>query len=215
MSTGCLTPTPSNSYNNSRAEVAQSVEQRTENPRVPSSILGLGTTSITGPRENRRFLWVYLCGSGSAVEHLLAKERVASSNLVFRLFSPQKKTVRLQAYPACATPLYAVKYGNLRHAQGLKPKWRNRQTRQSQKLLGGNSRVGSNPTFGTISDAEWCSGSTGDFGSLSPGSNPGSAATLIAQCTPPHPRPRLTNPAWNYILNTDRHVKEARGHRRG
>ena len=26
------------------AEVAQSVEQRTENPRVPSSILGLGTT---------------------------------------------------------------------------------------------------------------------------------------------------------------------------
>lgn len=26
------------------AEIAQSVEQRTENPRVPSSILGLGTT---------------------------------------------------------------------------------------------------------------------------------------------------------------------------
>ena len=32
-----------NSYNNLCAEVAQSVEQRTENPRVPSSILGLGT----------------------------------------------------------------------------------------------------------------------------------------------------------------------------
>ena len=32
-----------NSYNNFCAEVAQSVEQRTENPRVPSSILGLGT----------------------------------------------------------------------------------------------------------------------------------------------------------------------------
>jgi transcriptional regulator with XRE-family HTH domain len=31
------------SYNNLCAEVAQSVEQRTENPRVPSSILGLGT----------------------------------------------------------------------------------------------------------------------------------------------------------------------------
>ena len=46
------------------------VEQRTENPRVPSSILGLGTRLISG--------------SGSAVEHLLAKERVASSNLVFR-----------------------------------------------------------------------------------------------------------------------------------
>ena len=30
-------------YNRSCAEVAQSVEQRTENPRVPSSILGLGT----------------------------------------------------------------------------------------------------------------------------------------------------------------------------
>ncbi len=30
------------------AEVAQSVEQRTENPRVPSSILGLGTIKIKG-----------------------------------------------------------------------------------------------------------------------------------------------------------------------
>ena len=46
------------------------VEQRTENPRVPSSILGLGTMKPGG--------------SGSAVEHLLAKEKVASSNLVFR-----------------------------------------------------------------------------------------------------------------------------------
>ena len=36
--------TPSaNSYNIFCAEVAQLVEQRTENPRVPSSILGLGT----------------------------------------------------------------------------------------------------------------------------------------------------------------------------
>ena len=32
-----------NSYNIFCAEVAQSVEQRTENPCVPSSILGLGT----------------------------------------------------------------------------------------------------------------------------------------------------------------------------
>ena len=31
-------------YNPTCAEVAQTVEQRTENPRVPSSILGLGTT---------------------------------------------------------------------------------------------------------------------------------------------------------------------------
>ena len=49
------------------------------------------------------------------------------------------------------------------------------QTRQSQKLLGGDSRAGSSPAFGT--SAEWCSGSTRDFGSLGPGSNPGSAAT--------------------------------------
>ena len=34
---------PASNYNILRAEVAQSVEQRTENPRVPSSILGLGT----------------------------------------------------------------------------------------------------------------------------------------------------------------------------
>jgi hypothetical protein len=31
---------------------------------------------------------LFSCGSGSAVEHLLAKERVASSNLVFRSGSP-------------------------------------------------------------------------------------------------------------------------------
>jgi hypothetical protein len=31
----------------------------------------------------------------------------------------------------------------------FKPKWRNWQTRQSQKLLGGNSRAGSSPAFGT------------------------------------------------------------------
>jgi hypothetical protein len=53
------------------------VEQRTENPRVPSSILGLGTIKVVS-------------GSSSAVERLLAKEEVASSNLVFRssLFIP-------------------------------------------------------------------------------------------------------------------------------
>jgi hypothetical protein len=51
------------------AEIAQSVEQRTENPRVPSSILGLGTIT---------------CGSSSAVEHRLAKARVAGSSPVFR-----------------------------------------------------------------------------------------------------------------------------------
>ena len=52
----------------SYASVAQSVEQRTENPRVTGSIPVLGT----------------LCASGSVVEHRLAKARVASSNLVSR-----------------------------------------------------------------------------------------------------------------------------------
>ena len=51
-----------------RAAVAQSVEQRTENPRVASSILACGTI---------------FSRSSSAVEHRLAKARVASSNLVF------------------------------------------------------------------------------------------------------------------------------------
>ena len=81
--------------------------------------------------------------------NFLAKEEVASSDFVFR------------------------------STKGNKPKWRNRQTRQSQKLLEGDLRVGSSPTFGTIMhDAELCSGSTGDFGSLSPGPNPGSAASI-------------------------------------
>jgi hypothetical protein len=51
------------------AEVAQQVEQRTENPRVNGPIPFLGTSSS---------------GSSSVVECLLAKEEVASSNLVFR-----------------------------------------------------------------------------------------------------------------------------------
>ncbi len=38
----------SNRYNISCAEVAQVVEQRTENPRVVSSTLTLGTISLTG-----------------------------------------------------------------------------------------------------------------------------------------------------------------------
>ena len=54
------------------AEVAQSVEQGTENPRVGSSILPLGT------------ICELVCGSGSVVEHRLAKARVAGSNPVFR-----------------------------------------------------------------------------------------------------------------------------------
>ena len=56
------------------ASIAQSVEQRTENPRVGGSIPPQGTISFFGS----------ICGSGSVVEHRLAKARVASSNLVFR-----------------------------------------------------------------------------------------------------------------------------------
>ena len=52
------------------ASVAQSVEQRTENPRVGGSIPPGGT--------------IFICGSGSVVERHLAKVNVASSNLVFR-----------------------------------------------------------------------------------------------------------------------------------
>ena len=48
------------------------VEQRTENPRVPSSILGPATISVK------------LRGSSSGVEHNLAKVGVAGSNPVFR-----------------------------------------------------------------------------------------------------------------------------------
>ena len=51
------------------AQIAQSVEQGTENPRVGGSIPPGGTI---------------FCGSGSVVERHLAKVNVASSNLVFR-----------------------------------------------------------------------------------------------------------------------------------
>ena len=43
-----------------RAEVAQSVEQGTENPRVGSSILSLGTFNIKGLRIMRQLLFCYL-----------------------------------------------------------------------------------------------------------------------------------------------------------
>ena len=47
-----------------------------------------------------------------------------------------------------------VRSSILRLGTSFRPKWRNRQTRQSQKLLGGDSRVGSIPTFGT-SSSRW------------------------------------------------------------
>ena len=65
------------------AEVAQLVEHSTENAGVVSSILTLGTLSdIFG------CLWAEVA---QLVEHLLAKEKVAGSNPVFRsifLFFP-------------------------------------------------------------------------------------------------------------------------------
>ena len=60
------------------ASVAQSVEQRTENPRVGGSIPPGGTNK---------------CGSGSVVERHLAKVNVASSNLVFRS-KDKRRTIR-------------------------------------------------------------------------------------------------------------------------
>ena len=62
---------------NLHAEVAQAVEQWTENPCVTSSILVLGT-----------ICW---SGSSSAVECLLAMEEVAGPNPVFRSnFTPPR-----------------------------------------------------------------------------------------------------------------------------
>ena len=58
------------------------VEQRTENPRVVSSILTLGTIKCRS-------------GSNSVVECLLAKEDVASSNLVFRSILIQAEVAEL------------------------------------------------------------------------------------------------------------------------
>ena len=52
------------------------VEQWTENPRVVGSIPTLGTRWAVEDRTPS--------GSGSAVEHLLAKERVVGSNPIFR-----------------------------------------------------------------------------------------------------------------------------------
>lgn len=45
-----------------RAEVAQSVEQGTENPRVGSSILSLGTNNIKGLAQQRLSPFYFGCG---------------------------------------------------------------------------------------------------------------------------------------------------------
>ena len=56
------------------AEVAQLVEQRPEKAWVPSSSLGLGTSTI----------YKHYCGRSSVVERLLAKEKVVGSNPIAR-----------------------------------------------------------------------------------------------------------------------------------
>ena len=57
------------------------VEHGTENAGVDSSSLSLGTINNLGTGLETGTV---SSGSGSVVEHLLAKEGVASSNLVFR-----------------------------------------------------------------------------------------------------------------------------------
>ena len=59
------------------------------------------------------------------------------------------------------------------------PKWRNWQTRWSQKPLGHQARAGSSPAFGTnahrggrLHTAGWCNGSTQAFEASGRGSNP-------------------------------------------
>jgi hypothetical protein len=86
------------------AEVAQQVEQRTENPRVASPILALGTS----------------------------KRKWCSGSMPPCQGGGREFESRL--------PLHCL----------FRPKWRNRQTRWSQKPLGGNPHVGSIPTFGSV-----------------------------------------------------------------
>ena len=83
------------------AQIAQSVEQRTENPRVGGSIPSLGTHTcgcgtMVEHQPSKLRTWVrfpspawlqskqLICASGSVVEHRLAKARAAGSNPVSR-----------------------------------------------------------------------------------------------------------------------------------
>ena len=115
------------------AEVAQQVEQRTENPRVIGPIPILGT---------------FPGGSSSVVECLLAKEEVASSNLVFRSNFIIRAEVAEQADAMVS------------------------------KTIGGQPSCRFDPDLRQYKHiAELCSGSTADFESVCQGSNPCSAAT--------------------------------------
>lgn len=65
------------------AQIAQLVEQWTENPRVAGSIPALGTNKRLEVRFEACFL-LQECGINSVVECHLAKVKVASPNLVSR-----------------------------------------------------------------------------------------------------------------------------------
>ena len=130
------------------------VEQRTENPRVLSSILSLGTIGLVNYPEHGEkgeLVIAWICGSSSAVERFLAKEEVASSNLVFR----------------------SCRSGGSGRRDSLKNCWRAisvsvRVRPSAPQAIEAETGTGY---------AELCSGSTEDFESSSPGSNPGSAAS--------------------------------------
>ena len=74
----CLTTLQGTSRIARGAEVAQLVEQRPEKAWVPSSSLGLGTCFLVLAKLQLR-------GRSSAVERLLAKEKVVGSNPIARL----------------------------------------------------------------------------------------------------------------------------------
>ena len=78
-------------YHNADAEVAQVVEHGTENAGVASSTLALGTSEAICVLNSDV---AHTSGSGSVVEHLLAKERVAGSNPVFRSIPPTKAAAK-------------------------------------------------------------------------------------------------------------------------
>ena len=86
-----LTPTAPLTNMTVSAEVAQSVEHSAENAGVVSSILTLGTTRPQAPvrppvrpPQCRADAVAQASGSGSVVEHLLAKEDVVGSNPICR-----------------------------------------------------------------------------------------------------------------------------------
>ena len=90
-----------------------------------------------------RFTLASECGSSSAVERLLAKEEVASSNLVFRSKVIQGGVAK-RLRRGSATPLYS---GSNPLAASSMPGWRNGR-RGGLKIRFSQGSVGSNPSLG-------------------------------------------------------------------